>query len=107
MGSVPVAIEYHQREAGDQIFVITRERIPIPDGWTDLSWNQDTNPNIFARRVMCAGDGDVWKEWNIEHGNTAKARVMVFRNAPPAPPPESGGLTSTAAERMGVTWTMN
>lgn len=83
--STPVAIPYDERQVGDVVFVFTRDRIPVPDGWTDVSGNRDTNPHIEAYRYVTAGDPDVIQAWNLDLVNDPKAAgVMVFRHVHPA-----------------------
>lgn len=82
--SPPVCIDYDQRQIGDLVIVVTRDRIPIPNGWTDVSGNRDTNPHIQAYRTVVAGDRDVYQEWNLDPLNDPKAAgVMVFRGTSP------------------------
>lgn len=71
------AVEYDERQPGDLILVQAPRRL-IPDGWTDLTWNRDTNEKVLAYRYHVADDPDIRDAW----GKTGVI-VATFRGAWP------------------------
>lgn len=81
--SKPVYIAYTERQVGDLVYVATRDRISVPEGWTDLTQNRATNSQVEAYRVIAVGDPDVAQAWNLDIDEPESFAVLVFRYAAP------------------------